>query len=59
MNVTVCSVLPHEVEQRLAQFLAAGKTGSIELHVNAGSIQSWKMIETGRVRLTDPAAGVS
>lgn len=50
MTVTICSVLPAEVETRLAEFLAAGKSGSVELHVNAGSIESWKVIENGRIK---------
>ena len=47
--VRVVSVLPLEIEERLAEFLASGRTGSVSLHVNAGSIQSWEIRETGRV----------
>jgi hypothetical protein len=46
----VVSVLPREIEERIADFLVAGKTGSVELHINGGSIESWKIIESGRVR---------
>ena len=47
--VTYVSLLPPEVEERLKRFLAEGCTGSIELHVNAGSIAGFKVVETGRV----------
>ena len=47
-------LLPPEIAARLQAFLASGKTGSVELHVNAGVIQSWKIVETGRV-LTNAA----
>ena len=46
---TFVSVLPPDVEERLRRFLADGCTGSIELHINAGSIQAWKVVESGRV----------
>ena len=47
--VNVVSVLPSEVEDLLARFLADSRTGSIELHINNGSIQSYKIVETVRV----------
>ena len=47
--MNVVSVLPKEIEERIAAFLAAGKSGSVELHINCGSVQSGKVIETGRV----------
>ena len=43
------TVLPRELEERIDAFLRAGKSGSVELHVNCGSIQSWKVIEVGRI----------
>lgn len=49
--VTVISLLPTEVEERLARFLAEGCSGSIELHINAGAICGFKVIETGRIRV--------
>ena len=47
---TLISLLPREVEEKLEEFLVAGKTGSMELHINAGSIEAWRIIESGRVR---------
>lgn len=47
---TIVSLLPREVEAKLEQFLADGKTGSLELHINGGSVQGWKLIESGRVK---------
>ena len=46
--MTVVSVLPAEVERQLAEFLAACKTGSVELHINAGSIETVKFTEAWR-----------
>ena len=47
---TLISLLPREIEAKLEQFLVEGKTGSLELHINAGSIEAWKIIESGRIR---------
>jgi hypothetical protein len=44
------SLLPAEVEERLKRFFDEGCTGSIEIHFNAGSIASFKVIESGRVK---------
>lgn len=44
------TLLPPEVRDRLAAFLEAGKSGSVELHVNCGTIESWKVIEAGRIK---------
>lgn len=47
--VTVVSLLPREIEERLQRFLEEGCTGSVELHINGGSISSFKVIENGRI----------
>ena len=47
---TVITLLPREVEAKLEEFLRDGKTGSLELHINGGNIEAWKIIESGRVR---------
>lgn len=47
--MNVVSVLPREIEQRWADFLASGKTGSLEVHAVAGETASWKIIEVGRL----------
>lgn len=48
MNVSV-SLLPLDIAARLEAFMRDGKTGSVELHVLAGSIRGWKIIESGKV----------
>lgn len=48
--VTYVSLLPPEVEERLKRFLSEGCTGSVELHINGGSISGFKVIESGRVK---------
>lgn len=47
--MNVVSVLPREVEAKLAEFLAAGKTGSVSLHINSGCVLAWEIRETGKV----------
>lgn len=48
-NVSVIRLLPVEVEEALTAFMAAGKSGCVELHLNAGSIQSVKVTESLRI----------
>lgn len=57
--VTYVSLLPTEIEERLKRFLAEGCTGSIELHVNNGSISGFKVIESGRVNGAGRTTGKS
>lgn len=33
-----CSLLPREVEQRLEEFMKAGKTGRLVIDINRGSV---------------------
>jgi hypothetical protein len=40
--VNVVSVLPREVEEALAEFLAAGRNGQFILHVTRGSVQAYE-----------------
>lgn len=44
-GVSVIRLLPPEVEEALTAFMAAGKSGCVELHINGGSIQAAKVIE--------------
>ena len=48
------TLLPREVEERLEQFMVAGKTGSLELYIDAGSVRKWKLSETGKIPLAKP-----
>lgn len=42
------SQIPPEAYQRIKDFLAARKTGRIELHVKEGRLLSWAFTEHGR-----------
>lgn len=48
MNTTVVSLLPRKLEERMAEFLADGRTGTVELNVKDGQILAWKVTESGR-----------
>ena len=41
--------LPPVVVRKVAAFLAAGKTGTVELNVKEGRILAYKLTESGRV----------
>ncbi len=47
--VRVVSLLPLKLEERLERLLAEGFTGSVEVHISAGSIETFKVIETVRI----------
>lgn len=49
MTDVATSLLPLEIAARLEAFLREGRTGAVELHVQAGSIKGWKIIESGKV----------
>lgn len=46
-DVRVVSLLPPKAAQRLADFLAAAGTGTLELHVKDGAILAWTLTEKG------------
>lgn len=41
--------IPVEVLDKIREFLAAGKTGSVTLDIKEGRILAWKVTEHGRV----------
>jgi hypothetical protein len=55
MTQAVVSLLPSDVEKRLHDFILAGKSGSLTLHVKEGSIVKvhWQDFETIRVDRSD------
>lgn len=48
-TVNVVSLLPYLLEHRLEQMMAQGFTGSVELHLDGGSIKGFKVVETIRI----------
>jgi hypothetical protein len=44
---------PDALTVKMLNFLKDGKTGSITLDVKDGSIQAWKIMESGRVGGTE------
>jgi hypothetical protein len=48
-------LLPEELASLIRDFLAALKTGRVQLNINQGRIESWEIVEHGRVKRSEVA----
>lgn len=52
MNVMGCT-LPPQIANRLAEFCAGTKTGTLQIDIKDGRVISWKLTESGRIDKRD------